>query len=183
MRKFILINIFIFFSINTQCQRVNYNMLTETSNAHSISETYYYNSSIYSGICYDVFENGNTKLQGNILDGKRNGIWKSFFEDGNIKNITQYDLGREDSCWLYLFPNGNLQKEINFANGKRFGICKNYFKNNQLKKCGYYLNNFKHGNWEWYNLNGNIRHKTTFSDGEIISETCFDKNGKEINCD
>ena len=82
MRIFFLINVFIFFSINVQCQRVNYNMLTEISNSHSINSTYYFDSLIYNGICYDIFKNGQIKFEGSILKGRRNGIWKSFLKTG-----------------------------------------------------------------------------------------------------
>ena len=97
-------------------------MLTEISNSYSINPTYYYDSLIYNGICYDIFENEQIKFEGNILKGKKNGLWKSFYKNGSIKSITHYDLGREDSCWLYFYPNGNLQKEINFEKGTRHGM-------------------------------------------------------------
>lgn len=56
------------------------------------------------------------------------------------------------------FENGQLEKELNYANGKPNGTMKRWYKNGQLAMEANYV------------------------DGQLISENCYDENGKKRKC-
>ena len=77
-------------------------------------------------------ENGQLKMSGKFLNGKRDGEWNAYFADGKI------------------------QSQGAFKEGKRNGLAKVYFPNGQLRYEGQYENNKEIGHWKFYNEEGKL---------------------------
>lgn len=84
------------------------------------------------------FENGQTKIEGKLINGKRTGLWKAHFE------------------------NGFLQSEGEFINGVRTGIAKVYFPDGTLRYEGNYENDKEVGVWKFYNNKGELVKEENF---------------------
>ena len=103
--------------------------------------------------------NFQLKSTGNInIDGKKDGVWIKYYENGDLDKIENYKDGKRDGLQKY-FDNNSLKIDINFKDGKEDGLFKFYYKNGQLQTEG---NN---------------------KDGKIYFEKCWDKNGEEIECE
>ncbi len=104
-------------------------------------------------------ENGSVKIEGNLIDGYEDGIWKEYYK------------------------NGQLRYEINFKNGKQHGIYKSYFKNGQIQ----FFLNFKEGKLDdicrRYYEAGQLYSETIWENKMIISQTCWDEEGNRIDCE
>jgi antitoxin component YwqK of YwqJK toxin-antitoxin module len=74
--------------------------------------------------------NGGIKTKGTIVDGKRHGLWESFYE------------------------NGTKWSETNYAYGVREGKTVSYHKNGFIHYIGYYSSNKKTGKWMIYDEAG-----------------------------
>ena len=70
-------------------------------------------------------------IQGKIIDGKREGIWTTYSEMGNLKLRLHY-------------KNGNLE------------FSEDYHDNGNLKTRGYYINSEPAGFWESFDEDGKL---------------------------
>lgn len=86
----------------------------------------------------ELYENGNTRMEGAIEDNKRTGIWKGYFEDGTL--------------W----------SEGTYEDGLRQGEAKNYFPNGKLRYEGFFNDDKKSGHWKFYNENGQLIEEKDF---------------------
>ncbi|MBI1306887.1 MAG: hypothetical protein GC181_09790 [Bacteroidetes bacterium] len=53
-----------------------------------------------SGAIYEFHNNGERRLEGNIKDGKRVGLWKFYDPEGRLENIGTYKNGKADGLWV-----------------------------------------------------------------------------------
>lgn len=129
-----------------------------------------YKGNIPEGIRREYDENGEVtasyvyhigKITGEgIIDdeGIKDGPWKEFYEDGQMRSEGNYRQGKQIGKWRYYHPNGNLEQEGNF--------------NNQGNADG---------NWVWYYDDTKVLREENFLNGQtegIFTE--YDENGKVI---
>lgn len=116
-------------------------------------------------------DSGKVAVQINYLLGKKNGVRKTFYEDGIVDENFVNDV--KEGYTYYYYLNGNLRKEVNFVNGLESGIGKEfsaddgrvikliYFKKgftvdieriNRIDRAG-----MKQGKWKYFYENGNMK--------------------------
>ena len=85
---------------------------------------------------------------------------------GVIKN------GKRDGAWVQYHENGQLMHKGNYKNGKKEGAWVSYFMNGQLYYKGNYKNGKEEGAWVSYNFDGTVHKENTgtFKNGEKISD-------------
>lgn len=70
----------------------------------------------------ELHENGQVKMIGaQNSEGKRIGLWESFYEDGKPWSIGEYEKGIEVGEKKTWYPNGKLRYQGQMKNGKPFG--------------------------------------------------------------
>ena len=79
--------------------------------------------------------------QGEIKNGKREGPWVSYFENGQLWDKGDYKNGEREGPWVSYFESGQLDSKGTWKNGKEEGPWVGYFDNGQLDTKG----NFKEG--------------------------------------
>ena len=104
------------------------------------------------GIYYNKFT--EVPFTGKI-DGKTTGSFKN---------------GKRDGSWLDYWENGQLQSKTNHKNGKLEGSWVSYHLNGQLRDKGQYKNGLKEGSWVSYFGNGQLRSKGNYKDGILIAD-------------
>ena len=110
-------------------------------------------------------------------------LWKSYYENGQLKSEQTFKNGKNEGLWLYFYENGNLKRQINYKDGEYDGLHKGWYENGQLKYEGNHKDGESDGLSKSYYKNGQLDWEADFKDGILISETCWDEQGKEINCD
>ena len=96
----------------------------------------------------ELRDNGNVWIKGQYNSkGQREGIWETFYLNGNISTRTPYVEGGEDGIDEMFYENGNIRCRIPFKGGRRDGIQ------------------------TYYDIQGNITKTYIWKDGEIIEET------------
>ena len=101
-------------------------------------------------------ENGQLWFIENYKDGKKDGFWEYYFENGILQYKGNLKDGKEDGFWESYHDNGRLEYEINFKDGKKDGLWVYYFENGQLEYKGNYKDGKVDGLWEYYNEDGSI---------------------------
>ena len=103
---------------------------------------------------------------GFINDCNLNGLYKSYYINGNIKEIGVYKNNSQYDKWNYYYNDEQIQKEIIFDKYGN-GNYKSYYKTGELLSAGGYRDYMKEGKWVYYYLNGNIEWTIFYLNGIV----------------
>jgi antitoxin component YwqK of YwqJK toxin-antitoxin module len=109
---------------------------------------------------------------------KREGLYYKKFSEvpftGKVTGRNQglVKNGKPEGAWVYYFNNGQLDKKGNYKNGKSEGAWVEYFFNGQLSSKGNYKNGRREGARLSYTPNGTVdkRFSGTYKNGIKISD-------------
>lgn len=113
--------------------------VTENKNIHTDTLTSDFvftsktDSIIGDGEYVKYYKSGVVEIRGTMKDGKREGLWKSWYEDG--------------SPW----------SETNFANGKKNGRTISWYDNEVKRYEGFYIDDKESSTWTFWDEQGNIQ--------------------------
>lgn len=103
---------------------------------------------------HEYHPNGQVKREVSFRDGKREGIWREFDENGNVLRSQTYKKG------------ALLSEGVVGTDGKRRGEYKEFYADSTLRAEGEYLNGEKTGEWRYYYQNGQLEEKGMFKEGK-----------------
>ena len=154
----------------------------------------------------EYYPDGRVKREASFRDGKREGVWREFDEDGNVINSQTYQKGalvgqgivgtdgKRRGEYKEFYPDSTLRAEGLFIDGLRSGEWKFFYHNGKVQEVGSYKEGQPDGPWTWYYDNGQKQIEEQFFKGQpngpykeydskgnvIVSGTYFDgmKNGK-----
>ncbi|MBR1513174.1 MAG: hypothetical protein IJ622_02650 [Bacteroidales bacterium] len=154
----------------------------------------------------EYYPSGKVKREASFRDGKREGVWREFDEDGNVINSQTYKKGalvgqgivgtdgKRRGDYKEFYPDSTLRAEGLFIDGLRSGEWKFYYQNGKVQEVGSYKEGDPDGVWVWYHENGQKQIEEQFYKGQhngpykeydakgnlMVSGTYFDgmKNGK-----
>lgn len=157
---------------------------------------------------YEYYSNGQVKREASFRGGRREGIWRTFDEQGNVVSSQTYRKGglvsegvvgtdgKRRGEYKEFYADSTLRAEGIFIDGKRSGEWKFYYQNGKLQEVGKYKEGQPDGTWVWYHDNGATQIEEIFYKGllngpykeydakgnVIVSGIYFDgmKNGKWI---
>ena len=111
-------------------------------------------------------DDGITKAsEGKLVEGRPEGLWKNYFENGILKsegNRTNQEL---DGTWKFYTKKGILAEEINYKNNLRNGVTNSYNGEGFLVSSMPFINDIKDGVGFTYYNNGAINTETIFVKG------------------
>ena len=123
-----------------------------------------------------IFKNKTSQKlhEGNYLQGKKEGIWKSFYLNGNIKSEITYIQGEKRGEAKIFYENGNIAEEGTWELDKWVGKYTSYYQNGKLSYLWNYNNSgTRSGYQQYFYENGNIKIEGEWEDGKkkgIIKE-------------
>ena len=78
----------------------------------------YSESSIFNGIGYDIYTNGQLKREAiTYKDGKYATFFKHYYENGQLKRVGNYKDEELDGLWKHYYENGQLNILVNYKDG------------------------------------------------------------------
>jgi antitoxin component YwqK of YwqJK toxin-antitoxin module len=128
----------------------------------------YKDGAIGSGEMVDYHTVGTEDIRLQVLDGKANGPFKSYYDSGEIYREGKQKDGDLIGERITYFKTGEISYKENFLDGVKDGEYVSYYFNGQLEAKGTYKEGNKVGKWEYFYRNGNKR-----------SVESFDERGKE----
>lgn len=113
---------------------------------------------------------------GDYVDGKKHGLWISYFADGTKASEGHYCNGQKDGLWRLYHPNGQTKSEATFANGKYVGLYISYHENGNRRWQGRYneitgtsADGTKDGVWLDYEKDGEtVKRRMTYRRGSKV---------------
>lgn len=110
-------------------------------------------------------------------DGERDGLTEQFYNDtGKIRISGNYKAGILDGSYKGYYPNGQLQMEAYYVNGKLNGEYREYYENGNIRYIGEYREDMQDGEWQFYSENKIIKTIVNMRDGMLngIKEDYYD---------
>jgi len=83
--------------------------------------------------------------QGSIKNGKKDGSWIEYWDNGQLKLKGNWKNGMSEGSWVYYYDNGKLDSKGDFKNGHLEGSWVSYKRNGTVSKelTGTYKNGKK----------------------------------------
>jgi len=108
-----------------------------------------------NGIYTSYHPNGKKAISGKVQDGKRSGQWTSWYDNGQIKEVINWenDLQRMESYWTK-----KGQQLVKNGTGEYIGR----YDNDTIAAKGFYLDGFQHGLWNYWYYTGQKSQTTYF---------------------
>ncbi|MCF8218028.1 MAG: hypothetical protein K9J21_03480 [Bacteroidales bacterium] len=119
--------------------------------------------------------------------GRKQGPWKTFYNNGNLKTSVTYLNGKKNGIYKKYNKNGGLVEIKKYKNGKEitddeqvadYEIKRNYYNNGQVKTKATYLNDKMDGVRREYDKEGNITKSYVMDQGRVEEKGgIVDKSG------
>ena len=101
-------------------------------------------------------ENGQIMEQGTYKDGKVWGRWTWWYDNGHKKEEGSWNQNGKFGEWIDWEENGLMNRRETYKDGKLNGFWTKYYDNGKRMSEGTYENGEKVGKWTWYNEDGTI---------------------------
>ena len=107
------------------------------------------------------------KSQGTIKNGKFDGPWDRYHDNGKLKEKGTYRNGKEEGPWVRYHKNGQLWDKGSYKDGKEEGPWVRYHENGRLWWIVTYKDGELDGRWVSYNKDGTMNkiYSGTWEDG------------------
>ncbi len=128
----------------------------------------------------EYWDNGNLKSITNYSDGEKDGLWYAYYEDGGQKERGRYDSGKKGGAWREYYFNGETKRVRQFDEGILSGFMAYHFNGRMMVTGVYDEDEKKHGNWQQFYENGWSKLKGDYSHGEKQGEWKFYKENGNI---
>jgi len=128
------------------------------------------------------FPSGRISGEGNILNGKPQGLWKNYYEDGKLKSIGKLIQGVTDSTWMFYSLNGIPSMEINYSNGKKEGLRTQFSEQGRIVSRERFVQDLKSGWSVLFNEDEKLQARIFFKEGKEEGRAAeFEPSGRIIN--
>ena len=77
---------------------------------------------------------GQLKIEGSFDDGKRNGVWKAYFEDGQVQSQYTYKAGMRDGKCIVYHPSGQVYFEGQWEKDQKVGVWTYFNEDGTISK-------------------------------------------------
>lgn len=101
--------------------------------------------------------------EGYLRDGKPDGYWKSYYENGLLKSEGNRKNFELDSLWKFYAPDGRLQVEMWYRSGKKNGLKISYLDAETIQEN--YRNDVRDGFTRYYFISGKLKQEIPFVNG------------------
>lgn len=146
---------------------------------NNIKEIGHWKEGKQNGLFQMYTEEGILIDSGTFKDGERDGLTEQFYNDtGKLRVSANYKNGILEGEFKAYYPNENLQGEGNYKNGEMNGVFKEYYENKNIRLSGNYKNSLQDGEWKFYLEDGILQSIVNYKDGELngLKEDYY-KNG------
>jgi antitoxin component YwqK of YwqJK toxin-antitoxin module len=100
-------------------------------------------------------KDGSPAERGVYANNERTGKWGSYYPGKSaLFSCGTYQNGKFEGFWEVFFENGNLKQNGNFSDGKCTGFWNFFYENGKLKKSGKFIDDKENGIWSFFDETG-----------------------------
>ena len=132
---------------------------------------------------YEVIKKDDDVVYSQVVQFDTDNCHVSFYDSGQIEKFVSLNKdGKSDGLYTEWYENGQKDEERTYKDGKLDGKWTYWYENGQKSQDGTWKDGEDDGLWtSWYE-NGQKMEEGTRKDGEKISEECWDEDGNEKEC-
>lgn len=98
----------------------------------------------------EFYTDGQLRAEGLYRNGNRIGKWRFYHPNGNLEQEGSYNnQGNTDGLWKWYYEDGLVLREENFLNGNSEGIFTEYDENGSVIIQGEYVEGLEEGFWKY----------------------------------
>jgi len=128
-----------------------------------------------NGPCYELYENGNKKLEYTLKAGKYEGKYTSWYPDGTVEVSSIYKADKKNGKHTEYFRNGKPELEANYVDDKMTGLISLSFENGTKRKTiEYDPTTFELIDEKEYSRNGVLKFTRKTISGNQTKSTTYD---------
>ena len=121
------------------------------------------------------------KSTGTFVNGKKEGTWLEYGEEGLLRDSAFYLAGRLKGIRLRWHPDGMPADSMNF-DGAGNGVEVSWDANGNVSSAGFWVSDtIKTGRWKYYHPNGKTMAIEEYVNRELRVNNCFDSGGKQLD--
>jgi antitoxin component YwqK of YwqJK toxin-antitoxin module len=135
----------------------------------------------------EYYENGSLKCKYTLRIGEKHGLlrtWRKVKDQDSFIKYKEcfYQNGKLNGIYTRWFDNGNIAEKYTYKDGKFDGLNQVYYYNGQIQTENTYKDNKLDGIYKiWYD-NGQLEEESTYKNGQQKGMyKLWDKNGKLIS--
>ncbi len=87
----------------------------------------------------EYFENGQISKEGPYKNGKRNGLWKTYYKTGELWSKIYFKNGLSDSVTTAYYTNGKIRYQGFYTKGQKSGTWKIFKEDGTIKELKHYV--------------------------------------------
>ena len=109
------------------------------------------------------------KHQGSFKKGKREGVWISYYDNGQIRDKTNFKNGKHEGSHISYYDDGTLWVKTTMKNGKEHGLSEFYYSSDyggRPQWKGHNTNGERDGDWIGWWDNGQLHYKGRYVNGK-----------------
>jgi antitoxin component YwqK of YwqJK toxin-antitoxin module len=129
---------------------------------------WYYKSQPFNGYKVSYNSNGFLEQKVGFYNGKKEGVAKIWFSDGEIKVESHYHQNKLVGSYKAWWPNGVLASESFYENGELHGVEKRWYDSGQLAKKMHYNKGNEAGMQQAWLKNGKMYVNYEAKNGRIF---------------
>jgi uncharacterized protein len=121
---------------------------------------------VEDGSLTEYNKEGIVILQGDYVEGEREGVWK--LHNGDDSEEGSYQAGLQHGPWKGRYANGKLRYEMTFVQGVPDGKFKIFYDNGLPREEGFYTMGSREKTWNKYDMEGNLYLTITYKNDKEI---------------
>lgn len=136
---------------------------------------------IKTGKFYYFYANGAPEVVRKYVNGKREGLWLSFYNNKTLRDSAIYLHDKPIGTSISWHPNGFIADSV-YTNEDGSGVSKSWFGNGSISSIRKYsIGHKKDGLWKFYHRNGKYSSLETYYDSRLVDKKYFDEAGIQMN--
>ena len=128
-----------------------------------------------------IAPNGVVIFRANYVNDKYNGLVRSYYLNGKLKESREYIEGKETNTRTLYYENGKIESSQMYVDNKREGEGKKYYENGKIKEQFFYKNDMREGIRQEFDKYEKLIFETMYKQGRKQWVKQYDTKGNVIN--
>lgn len=135
------------------------------SNGQLMREEFFYEG-LSDGMMTEYNARGKIIIQGDNIEGKREGKW--FYDEGDNRDEGEYVEDMRNGLWQSFYPDGSVSYKGKYIEDLPNGKHTWYWDNGKIKQEGSYVMGRKNGDWKKFDTEGFLVIVISFTNGKEV---------------
>jgi uncharacterized protein len=120
------------------------------------------------------YANNQAKVTGNFEEGKAEGIWIWWYQNGTKMSEGEFINGKRNGTWQTWYSDGHKKSKATYVHDKLNGPYLSWFENGTIKSIRNYKDDLLNGLQQYYDTAEQLKEEKFYIDGKEKSKDSID---------